>query len=357
MTEPKSYVAVRGFGAVSPAGWGSDALDRALTDGTPVVATEIGGDPSALVRRVPAPGQRPDWWRHPRLRRASPISRFLVGAVMEALDRASASRPDASIAPHRLGVVTSVMNACVHYSARFYAEVLEDPATASPILFPETVFNAPSSHLSAFLGASGPNDTIVGDAAQFGTALEVAAGWLEAGDVDRCLVACAEECDWLSADGLRLFERGSIAAEGAAAIVLERADRPPPLELAAITERFPAFDRAARRRAAADVRQALDPPGFPSSDALLATAPPPDSTIARDESAAWSGWTGPRMGIGRVVGDALGASAGLQCVAALAAITRGAASDALVPMTGANQQAVGVRFRARRSPVATGRVP
>ncbi len=53
------------------------------------------------------------------------------------------------------------------YSRRFYEEVLRDPATASPLIFPETVFNAPASHLAAFLGTTAINYTLVGDEGTF----------------------------------------------------------------------------------------------------------------------------------------------------------------------------------------------
>ena len=56
----------------------------------------------------------------------------------------------------RLGIVACTMAGSVAYSRRFYEEVLREPATASPLVFPETVFNAPASHLAAYLGTLRP---------------------------------------------------------------------------------------------------------------------------------------------------------------------------------------------------------
>ena len=52
------------------------------------------------------------------------------------------------------------------YTKRFYRDVVETGAqSASPLLFPETVFNAPASHLAAILGVTGTTYTVVGDGA------------------------------------------------------------------------------------------------------------------------------------------------------------------------------------------------
>src|SRR4029079_15259432 len=120
-----------------------------------------------------------------RLRRSSPISHFVVGAALEAL---GTDAPAVSAGPLRLGIVLWGMSGCVNYSRRFYDEVLKDPATAIPLVFPETVFNAPASHLAALLGTTAVNYTLVGDPGTFLQGLALAADWLSAKRVDGCLV-------------------------------------------------------------------------------------------------------------------------------------------------------------------------
>ncbi|MDG2123285.1 MAG: beta-ketoacyl synthase chain length factor [Verrucomicrobiales bacterium] len=219
------HIAISGFGAVSPAGW--TAADLNTTSPVDTTTIEIPGAAPALVRRVPKPPAPLPFARHPRRRRVSPNGRFATAAAIEAVG----SGRDTS----RLGVICTVMNACVNYSHRFFREVLEDPSTASPILFPETVFNAPSSHLSAYFGSTAPNNTIVHDSSGFIAGLDLAAAWLTDRQLDACLVVCAEETDPLSAQALSYFDRHAIPAEGAAAILLEATATPPAIELTSIS--------------------------------------------------------------------------------------------------------------------------
>lgn len=211
-----SGVFLSGCGAVSPAGWGQEKLLVALRgDVLPPSQTieRPGWTRPLTVRRVPAPNPRPAWAAHPRMRRSAAISQFAMGAAAEALrDSGSGS----------LGIVFCTTCGCVNYSRRFYDEVLRDPTVASPLLFPETVFNAPVSHLSAVLGTAAANYTLVGDTGVFLHGLALAASWLEAGRVERCLVVAAEEVDWIIADALRHFRKSATLTEGAGAVLLTR---------------------------------------------------------------------------------------------------------------------------------------
>ena len=122
-----------------------------------------------LVRRVPATltAHLPP---HPRLRRASAISRFAAAAGLAAL--AEAKTPPSL---DRVALVFAISNGGVIYTRRFYADIVKSGAqSASPMLFPETVFNAPASHLAAILGISGASYTVVGDGAVGILALKLA---------------------------------------------------------------------------------------------------------------------------------------------------------------------------------------
>jgi 3-oxoacyl-(acyl-carrier-protein) synthase len=126
----------------------------------------------------------------------------------------------------------------VIYTKRFYHEIVESGAqAASPLLFPETVFNAPASHLAAILGIAGASYTLVGDGAVGTLALKMAEDLLCSDALDYCLVVGAEEADWLLCDAyhkwrllrstppIEPFEqppRGTIVSEGAGAVLLSR---------------------------------------------------------------------------------------------------------------------------------------
>src|SRR5438067_6740704 len=169
---------VHGIGAVSPAGWGVLPLREALAKGEPIPVKELarpGWTRSLRVRPVPPLAPRPNFLAHARLRRTSSIAQYAVAAALEALGDDAARVTSGSL---RLGIVLCVMTGCVNYSRRFYDETLKDPATASPLIFPETVFNAPASHLASVLGTTGINYTIVGDPSTVLQGLALAADWL-----------------------------------------------------------------------------------------------------------------------------------------------------------------------------------
>lgn len=335
-----SGIGVTGVGAVSPAGWGAGCLFEAVAAGR-AAAVEVlerehaGVRVATPVRRVPAAGGAEAVPRHPRLRRASPLARFLAAAAVEALG--AERRAAVAAGELRLGVVCVLMNGCVNFSNRFYGEVLADPALASPIVFPETVFNAPSSHLSALLGSTGPNDTLLGDGAAFFPGLELAAGWLERGEADACLVVAGEEIDWLSAEALRLYARAGVAAEGAGALLLEPgAAAVNLLEIAGpVGVGGPGGRAGAMRQVRAALAAAAD------GATLLVDGRTGVPRWDRPETDAWAGWSGPRWSPRTLLGEAMGAAAALQAVAAAEAVRRGLAPRTVVTASGGNQQAAG----------------
>ena len=337
-----SRIFVHGIGAVSPAGAGVSALRKALATGEPLPTRELarpGWEKPLVIRQVPPFQPRPGWLGHPRLRRSSPISQFAVAAGVEALGADAEAVRSGAI---RLGIILCVMSGCVNYSRRFYDEVLKDPAVASPLLFPETVFNAPASHLAALLGTTAINYTLVGDAGTFLQGLAVASDWLISDQVDGCLVIAAEEIDWLTADAFRLFHKGMIMSDGAGAVYLRRENRSGwPVELAAITSSHPFTREQPRADAVRRMRAELPQT---SSNGLLCHGAQGLPILDADEMAAWSDWTGPRRGVKSILGEGLTATAAWQCVAGIDALQNGAHKEAIVSVVGSNQQAIGAQF-------------
>ena len=337
-----SRVFVHGIGAVSPAGIGVGALRNALQRGESWPANELarpGWDKSLRVRQVPLFQPRPGWLGHPRLRRSSPISQHAVAAGIEALGTDAEAVRSGAI---RLGIVLCVMSGCVNYSRRFYDEVLKDPAVASPLLFPETVFNAPASHLAALLGTTAINYTLVGDAGTFLQGLALAADWLDSDQVDGCLVIAAEEIDWLTADAFRLFHRDMIMSDGAGAVYLRRESRPEwPVELSAVTSSHPFTHQQPRIESARRMRAEL-PETAPHR--LLCHGAQGLHVLDAAELSAWSEWTGPRLGVKQIFGEGLTAAAAWQCVAGIDALRSGHHGEAIISVVGSNQQAIGAQF-------------
>lgn len=342
-------VLVRGLGAVSPAGWNVASLRQALESKAfiaPAPLPRPGQSRPIQVRCAPPLTARPPYFAHARLRRTSPIAQYTVAAALEAL---GADTSNVTKGVVRLGIILCVMAGCVNYSRRFYDETLRDPALASPLIFPETVFNAPASHLAALLGCTQINCTLVGDPGTFLAGLAMAANWLQQERVDACVIIGAEEADWLVSDAFRRFDRDIVLSEGAGVLYLryakpERGD----VELTCVTNAH-SYGPSVNRAAAA---QAMRTELAPDADDYLLS----DGTQGRDradaaELAAWRGWNGPRISVKHVLGEGLAASSAWQCVAAVDALKSNRSSRAAVSVVGCNQQAIGAEFVLRHAQV------
>jgi 3-oxoacyl-(acyl-carrier-protein) synthase len=230
-------LAIAGMGWVTPLGNGIREVWERLLRGEEAVAETMAdpiGKKTYPVFRVPgaALSQLP---AHPRLRRASAISRFAAAAGLAAMAEAK-SRIDLDMS--RTALVFTVANGGVIYTKRFYHDIVATGAgAASPLLFPETVFNAAASHLAAILGIAGASYTLVGDGAIGLSGIRMAEDLLQDDALDCCLVVGAEEADWLLCDAYRkwrllrsappieIFQqppRGTILSEGAGAILIAR---------------------------------------------------------------------------------------------------------------------------------------
>src|SRR5881296_3876299 len=233
-------LAIAGMGWVTPLGRGVDSVWEQLLHGEEASATaiseEFGHRPYSVFR---VPESALTGLAHPRLRRASVISRFAAAAGLDAL-RAAGVKLDPQNA-ERTALIFAISNGGVIYTKRFYRDVVDAGAeSASPLLFPETVFNAPASHLAAILEVTGVTYTVVGDGAVGLLAIRMAEDVMTDKSLDYCLVVGTEEIDWLLCDAYRRWrllrsappiepfskkKRGMILSEGAGAIVLERPSR------------------------------------------------------------------------------------------------------------------------------------
>jgi hypothetical protein len=336
-----SRVFVCGLGAVSPAGWGVAAMREALAKGEPMPVQPLerpGWDKRLQARLVPPPPSRLPFLAHPRLRRASPITHYAAAAALEAVARLR-SNTDRN---RSLGVVACLQSGCVQYTYRFFDEVVKDPTTASPLLFPETVFAAPVSHVAAVLENTPLVYTLTGDPASFLQGIALGSQWLLEQRVEACVVIGAEETNWLLADALWHLEHQAVLSGGAGAVCLSL-DPATSLgvELDVITDAHTYTARTSRARAARLMREQL-PPGPPTE--LLCDGISGSPRADAPERAAWHDWTGPRISPKRLLGEGLMAAGAWQCVAACDGVAKGRFAAARVSLVGSNQQAIGARF-------------
>jgi 3-oxoacyl-(acyl-carrier-protein) synthase len=219
---------VVGMGWVTPLGRDLKSVWKAISEGQRPNTTSLENPISKKcvpILRVPENLVR-ESAALPRLRRSSIISHFAVAAAGDAVSCARLSPTELV----RTALVFAASDGGVVYTRRFFSDVVErGEGAGSPLLFPETVYNAPASHIAARLGLQGEVLTLVGDAAVGLAAIRTGCELLAAGEADFCLVTAAQELDWITCEAYSrwgLIQNGSnsasVFAEGAAAIVLAR---------------------------------------------------------------------------------------------------------------------------------------
>jgi hypothetical protein len=243
--------------------------------------------------------------KFPRLRRASPITKFIMAAALEALENAGFPNGQGA---GRLGIIQCMFNGCVQFSGKFYHEVIETPALASPLIFPETVYNAPASHVAAFLGVDGPVTTLIGESSAIIEGVSMAHTWLTQGLVDRVLVIGAEECDWIGAEAVTYYHADLKATEGAGALLLSLGDTG--LKLAH-TPAFAFLSESERAEKLSEIARSTD---FGPDEVRVSG----ESGIAMLDEAETSAWmaTSNMMKPRATLGEGMGAGGALQLVLA-----------------------------------------
>ncbi len=331
---------ISGLGCATP--WGMDlpGTFRRLQAGESVVPVEIANaetghrHPVALVPAEVTAAMA----REPRLRRSSPVS-LLAAAAGRAAFVDSGLELDAA-KKERTAIVFGVSSGGVQYTRRFYEQVVKQGANAaSPMLFPETVYNAPASHLAAMLGLDGATYTLVGDGTVGLQAVHFGVQLLATGDADYVLAVASEELDWILAEAhydWRLTNPGALLAEGAAAMLLSREG---PLRIHVPPGRT-FLKRSGAAAAMSEVLRDVSKSGAPDFIVDGSNGTWVDAVLAASVRELFPGAeTAPRISPRRQLGEAIGASALLQAVLAAEALRQGVAQRALVPVLGWNQQA------------------
>ncbi|WP_411827543.1 hypothetical protein [Luteolibacter sp. AS25] len=338
MKQPPSLY-IHGHGAVSSAGTTPAELYQACLGETEIptvnLEREVAGKSVSYPHRpVDSKALRTAMPKHPRLRRSSSVTKFSVTAAHQAIGAERLER----MQNHELkiGIVLTFLNGCVNYSNRFFSEVLSDPSLASPILFPETVFNAPASHIASYLECDGPVYTLLGDSATWFSAFHVADDWISSGLVDGCLILCAEEIDWLTLEGLSLYSRKLIATEGAAAVYLEK--NPSPIAVENFQGPYSYTDTGERRKA---IQTSFDTQSDKSADLLIdgLTGIP---KLDKDESNTTKQWTGPTLSPATTLGEGMGIRCGFQTIAAIESLKTH--NSAQIQASGTNQHAFSLKL-------------
>jgi 3-oxoacyl-(acyl-carrier-protein) synthase len=311
---------IQGIGAVTPLGPTGLETWTALCCGQQAPRTLFS---NKLADRsyfsCPVPGKYvADAACRPRLRRSGTISLLAAAAGFDAIADAGL-KPDSQLAA-RIAVVFAICSGGVNYTRRFYHEIVTQGAhAASPMLFPETVYNAAASHLAALLGVNGRSYTLVGDSSVGLGAIHFAIELLTIQPgLDHCLVVGTEEADWLLADAFASWRmatnrdqfevygrsRGTVFGEGAAAVLIGRTG---PLAITNSSAGLPFLSFRESESAAREVVGGLSTQGLPEMIVSSANGTFADEVECRVFSAYFP--SVPVFAPKPAVGEALGASA------------------------------------------------
>jgi 3-oxoacyl-(acyl-carrier-protein) synthase len=339
----KSKIFIAGAGWITPLGAGLDEAWQAILAGAPPPLRQLPGPPGRkphFAACIP-PGLLDAVARHPRLRRSSNISLYAAAAALAALRDAGLD----PAAPGNCALVFAASDGGVIYTRKFYDQVVRE-GSGSPLLFPETVYNAPGSHIAALLGLDGITYTLVGDASAGLSAVALGMQLIQSGQADHCLVSGAEEADWVLCEAYRQWRlstpsgllrigsnRGALIADGAAAIVLGRQGQ---CRIEAVSDGVPFFRQSEARASLLTALRQL-PPASPSRVISSANG----TFVDRAERSAVEAVFGsiPTIIPKASLGDAFGAGALMQIICAIRALRREPTGPILVPVIGLNQQA------------------
>ncbi|MCD6562153.1 MAG: hypothetical protein J7L16_10430 [Deltaproteobacteria bacterium] len=239
-----SNIAITGIGIVSPLGIGKKTFwenCRKAETGIKKIASFDTGSLRSNIAGVVEDFQPKLFMPPAAYRKMSRVSRMSVAASIEAIKDSGLDM--GRVNRERVAVIMGTAYGSSSRVEDFYVSLLKDgPRGAQPFLFPETVPNAPASHISMFHDITGPNTTFCQNALSAENAILYARNLLLQGQVDIVLVGGADELSsivYSCYDALGALNkvkvinreqvcprpgRGLVLGEGSGILVMERLD-------------------------------------------------------------------------------------------------------------------------------------
>ena len=237
-------IAITGIGVINPLGIGREAFwqgCRQARSGLRAIETFDTAGMQSNIAGLVVGFDAGDCMPSRLYRRMSRISKMTVAASIEAV--ADSGLDLDGLDRERVAVVVGTAYGASSHVEAFFVSLLQDgPRGAQPFLFPETVPNAPASHVAMYYSITGPNSTFCQNAISGETAIQYACNLLNQKIVDVALVAGAEELSAIlyqcyhavgtlnpviaatDAQAIPHAGGGLVLGEGAGMLVMERAD-------------------------------------------------------------------------------------------------------------------------------------
>jgi 3-oxoacyl-[acyl-carrier-protein] synthase II len=237
-------IVITGVGVMSPMGVGREAFWENCRKAKMGIKKITSFDTSSLRSNIAGWVEDfdPRQFMSPGVyRRMSRISRMAVASSVEAMKDSGLIL--GAIDRERIAVIMGTSYGSSSHVEDFYISLLKDgPRGAQPFLFPETVPNAPASHIAMFHGITGPNTTFCQNEISAENAILYAQNLLLQNQVDVALVGGADELSAIlyscynAVGALKKIKiendelvnpkpgDGLILGEGAGVLVMERLD-------------------------------------------------------------------------------------------------------------------------------------
>lgn len=183
-------IVITGIGAVSSAGFGAQALWEALVEKKPCFATVSLPDGkehlAAMVKNIDG------YLNDKRWRRAAEISKYSIAAIKLALEDAGIE--SSTWNSRQTGLVTAVTHGAIKFTIEFHASLVkEGPAAASPMVFSDSVLNAPAGNASIAFNIKGAAHTVIGDLGAGIQSISTAVRTMRCNGIKICLAGATEE--------------------------------------------------------------------------------------------------------------------------------------------------------------------
>lgn len=192
-------IVVTGIGIVSSLGVGREAFWKNISVATSGIKKIRHFDTATLRCDIAASVEDfepKDFMKPQTYRRMSRVSKMAVASSIEAIK--DSGLPMDQLDKNRIAVVMGTSYGSSSCVEDFYVGFLEDgPGGAHPFLFPETVPNAPASHIAMFHGITGPNTTFSQNQISSENAIVYAKNLLTEDHADIVLVAGADELSYV----------------------------------------------------------------------------------------------------------------------------------------------------------------
>jgi len=195
MKSMNNKVVITGIGIISPFGVGNEIFWKSLIQGKSALRKITRFDTTSFKSKMAGEVLNfkiEDFVKNPRLHRIPRISQFTIVAANLAIADAKFDVKKEDMT--KTGIFFGTCNGPSYSTERIYQSLLEKgPSGVDPLLFQETVFNAPVSNLSILLGIKGPCIAFPLGPASGSYALHLALNHLHSGRIDCAIVGASDE--------------------------------------------------------------------------------------------------------------------------------------------------------------------